>query len=189
MSKVGSMIAQVIIEQDKWWQLLLASLLGGLIASGPVWLSIRSENKRFNEGESAVARHKVAERLRTAVAPALHISSAMSYCASDELKQTNESPQVKSKRLADYYNDVNKKWGDSVGVFSAEPRLEEVSDSFRSVSGLWELFRVGIATNNWSASGFASATECAEAIRLSHVQFVSEVRGLLSELDGPAHLS
>jgi hypothetical protein len=182
------MIAQVIIEQDKWWQLLLASLLGGLIASGPVWLSIRSENQRFNERESAVARHRVAERLRIAVAPALHITSAMSYCAGEELKQTLENPQDKSKRLADYYNDVNKKWADSVGVFSAEPRLEEVRDSFRSVVDLWEVFRAGVATNSWSASGFPSAAACAEEIRVRHLQFVSEVRGLLSELDGPAHL-
>ena len=112
----------------------------------------------------------------------------MSYCAGEELKQTLENPQDKSKRLADYYNDVNKKWADSVGVFSAEPRLEEVRDSFRSVVDLWEVFRVGVATNSWSASGFPSAAACAEEIRVRHLQFVSEVRGLLSELDGPAHL-
>lgn len=182
------MIAQVIIEQDEWWQLLLASLLGGLIASGSVWLSIRSENKRFNERESAVARHRVAERLRTAVAPALHITSAMSYCAGEELKETFETPQDKSKRLVEYYNDVNRKWADSVGVFSAEPRLEEVRDSFRSVIDLWERFRIGVVTDNWNASGFASAAECAEGIRVRHSEFVSEVRGLLRELDGPAHL-
>ena len=95
------MIPQVIIEQDKWWQLLLASLLGGGIASVPVWLSTRSENQRFNARESAVARHKVAERLRVAVAPALHISSAMSYCANAELKQTYEAPEAKRERLSD----------------------------------------------------------------------------------------
>ncbi len=183
------MIPQVIIEQDKWWQLLLASFLGGGIASVPVWLSTRSENQRFNARESAVARHKVAERLRVAVAPALHISSAMSYSANEELKQTYETPEAKRERLSDYYNGVNKRWSDSVGGFAAEPRLEEVSASFESVVGLWNLFRAGLITKSWDGSGFASAEECVEAMSARHKQFVSDVRALLSELDGPARLA
>jgi len=163
--------AVIVVVENSWWQPLLGVGVGAAIGIASTVLVVHAENKRFNAKETARAREKDAERIRSSLAAMAGFLSMCAYIAVNEQVDLGETPEQRFERLRGLYDQTNARFGNAVGEILIDPQFETIEDIFKDGQAAWNKYLMHRQDASWWYQ-----TENAE-----RAQLVAEIRGYDSE--------
>src|ERR1700722_4778274 len=163
--------AVIVVVENSWWQPLLGVGVGAAIGIASTVLVVHAENKRFNAKETARAREKDAERIRSSLAAMAGFLSMCAYIAVNEQVDLGETPEQRLEGLRGLNDQTKARFGNAVGEIWIDPQFETIEDIFKDGQAAWNKYLMHRQDASWWYQ-----TENAE-----RAQLVAEIRGYDSE--------